>query len=147
MKSHGKFLQRLAIIALVIMSIVIVINYFMSASQLAETREDLEDQNEEHQSSEDCRGLSCTTCESYKEREEDLDRSSLQLFMNVVQSILLYCIFAGVLYGVGEIATRLSAGTPAIQASSAPTGFCPHCGSEIAPGTRFCRSCGANIEN
>ncbi len=148
MKSCGRLVGTLAIVALIVLFITTVVNYSVYAAELAESREDLEESIEEHE--DDCDSRNCSTCDNYEEREKSLNRQSTQIFVSSVQTFLIYGVFCGILYAVGEIVTRLAntAKTDNKQPySAAPSTSCAICGSPIKAGTFFCGTCGTRYGN
>ena len=145
MKNCGKVMRILSVVILSLMLIGVIINYSFSATELEDARDDLEEsiaehEIEDHDSSYD--RYNCSECESYREREEDYDRREISLFLSAAQSFLLYMVFCGILYALGEVLSKMGQTKP----QEKPGAFCTNCGKTRLPGTRFCAYCGKEYE-
>ena len=166
MKSSGTVIRIFAIILFVSLVAVLLGNYALSAVEQEDSLDKLKERIEKH---EDSHSIwddtdNCSTCESYQEDLGRYERNQTQLILSVVQYVLIYSVFCVILYGIGEILTKISntpvqQATPAQPMIAAPVqpaavapvqpdvSFCPNCGIQQLPGSRFCAVCGNIVEN
>lgn len=167
MKSCGLFIRILAIVAAILLCTFSILNYSLDSEYYDEQRDELAEEMDEHEeehAAEDYLGYSdeddeCYQCESYEKQEKNLDRYEKELLYGLIQQCVLYAfVWCGVLFILGEIASKVArskkepqeavaapAPAPVIAPAPVPP-TCPKCGAPKQPGSRFCGTCGTFVD-
>ncbi len=164
MKSCGTIFRILAVLGIVCIAITSVVNYAIEAKSYKENYEDFLEDWEKHEEEHDEGGMyededmdDCDSCESYADTDKKYDRAFITLASSTVSNFIMHAFFAGILFVLGEIASKIGGfkkaeaapvapvAAPVIapsQGSYANAGVCPKCGAPRGTSDKFCGICG-----
>ena len=150
MKATGLILRVVALLLLILLSIMVVSNYSLSATMLQETVENYEEEYDEHKDNEYHDEDDCWRCEDYDDDMKRYEQYATQYILNAVETLLQYAVYCIILFGVGAIVSQIGTTkkpaapgvTGAVLYAAPTTDFCISCGNKRQGGDRFCAICG-----
>ena len=155
MKSCGKAMRLIAIIAFIGLCVCSIISYAISMDEVNEQKAAYAEDFAEHRAEIKQMGRlaslhnidnDCSTCE----KEEALNHKAVEYFVYFTQSVLTYLLYCGILYVLGEMAmakASCKAQTVLPQEPVPPAQkVCPNCGNVLDAENHFCNKCGVPLQ-